>query len=67
MQLQQTQLKDTIMTKIVPQLLSSGGLKPNRVKLLTQGTFKERAEIGLDLLRNNKISGEKVVVEIKKE
>ena len=33
-------------------------------EVLKEGTLKERVEVGLDLLRNNKISGEKVVVDI---
>ena len=52
------------MPKILPELLQKGLIQPNRVKLLDQGTLKERVEIGLDLLRNNKVSGEKVVVKI---
>jgi hypothetical protein len=52
------------MPKILPQLLASGIIQPNRVRLLDQGTFKERVATGLELLRNNKVSGEKVVVRI---
>jgi hypothetical protein len=52
------------MPKILPQLLAEGIIQPNRVRLLDQGTFKERVAVGLDLLRNNKVSGEKVVVKI---
>ena len=52
------------MPKILPELLQKGLIQPNRVKLLDQGSLKERVEIGLDLLRNNKVSGEKVVVKI---
>lgn len=48
----------------LPKLLEGGQLKANRIKLLDQGFFKERVETGLDLLRNNKISGEKVVVKV---
>lgn len=48
----------------LPKLLEGGQLKANRIKLLDQGSFKERVETGLDLLRNNKISGEKVVVKV---
>jgi NADPH:quinone reductase-like Zn-dependent oxidoreductase len=59
-------LKENLMTKILPALLASGFIQPNRVRLLdeTQGTFKERVEVGLDLLRNNKVSGEKVIVKL---
>ncbi|KAJ7181030.1 chaperonin 10-like protein [Mycena filopes] len=57
-------LKDNLMSKILPELLASGIIQPNRVRLLDQGTFKERVAIGLDLLRNNKISGEKVIVKV---
>ncbi|KAJ7800559.1 chaperonin 10-like protein [Mycena olivaceomarginata] len=57
-------LKDSLMPKILPELLASGLIQPNRVRLLDQGTFKERVSTGLDLLRNNRISGEKVVVKV---
>jgi len=57
-------LRDTLMPKVVPHLLKQGLVKPNPVRLVNQGTMKERVEIGLDLLRNNKVSGEKVVVEV---
>lgn len=57
-------LKDNLMPKILPSLLESEVITPNRVRLLDQGTFKERVEVGLDLLRHNKISGEKIVVKI---
>lgn len=52
------------MPKILPELLEKGVIQPNRVKLLDQGSFLERVGVGLDLLRNNKISGEKVVVKV---
>ncbi|KAJ7066370.1 chaperonin 10-like protein [Mycena amicta] len=57
-------LKENLMPKILPQLLSSNLIQPNRVHLLDQGTLKDRVSAGLDLLRNNKISGEKVVVKV---
>ncbi|KAJ7117591.1 chaperonin 10-like protein [Mycena epipterygia] len=57
-------LRDNMMPKILPQLLASGLIQPNRVRLLDQGTFKERVATGLDLLRNNKVSGEKVIVKV---
>lgn len=52
------------MPEILPALLSAGNIQPNRVRLLDQGTLKERVDIGLDLLRHNKVSGEKVIVKI---
>lgn len=52
------------MPKVLPALLESGYIKPSRVRLINTGTFKERVSFGLDLIRNNKVSGEKVVVEI---
>ena len=55
------------MPKVLPELLEKGLLQPNKVRLLKSGTLQERVEEGLDLLRNNKISGEKVVVEVKAE
>ncbi|KAJ6581936.1 chaperonin 10-like protein [Mycena capillaripes] len=57
-------LKDSLMPGILPDLLELELLQPNRVRLLDEGTFKERVETGLDLLRNNKVSGEKIVVKV---
>ncbi|KAJ6534621.1 hypothetical protein DFH09DRAFT_1369739 [Mycena vulgaris] len=50
-------LKDNLMPRTLPQLLAAGLIQPNRVRLLDQGTFKERVATGLDLLRNNKRLG----------
>ncbi|TFK42016.1 chaperonin 10-like protein [Crucibulum laeve] len=57
-------LKQNLMPKILPQLLAVGAIEPNRVRLMDKGSFKERVAAGLDLLRNNKVSGEKVVVKV---
>ncbi|KAJ7625759.1 chaperonin 10-like protein [Roridomyces roridus] len=57
-------LRANLMPKILPELLAAGVIQPNRVRLLDQGTLKERVEAGLDLLRNNKVSGEKVIVKV---
>ncbi|KAJ7699623.1 chaperonin 10-like protein [Mycena rosella] len=57
-------LKENLMPVILPQLLAAGIIQPNRVRLLEQGTFKERVAAGLDLLRNNRVSGEKVIVKV---
>ncbi|KAG6911275.1 hypothetical protein DXG01_002114 [Tephrocybe rancida] len=57
-------LRDNLATKIIPSLLEKGIIEPNRVRLMDQGSFKDRVEQGLDLLRNDKISGEKVVVKV---
>ncbi|KAJ7289127.1 chaperonin 10-like protein [Mycena rebaudengoi] len=57
-------LRDNLMPKILPQLLANGIIKPNKVRLLDQGTFKERVAVGMDMLRNNAISGEKIIVKV---
>ncbi|KAJ6581935.1 GroES-like protein [Mycena capillaripes] len=57
-------LKYNLMPGILPDLLKLDIIQPNRVRLLDQGSLKERVETGLDLLRNNKVSGEKVVVKV---
>ncbi|KAF8216896.1 chaperonin 10-like protein [Mycena galopus ATCC 62051] len=61
---QNAYLKENLMPTILPALLASGLIQPNRVRLLEEGTLKERVAAGLDLLRNNKVSGEKVVVKV---
>ncbi|KAJ6591338.1 chaperonin 10-like protein [Mycena sp. CBHHK59/15] len=57
-------LRDNLMPTILPQLLAAGLVQPNRVRLLDQGTLLERVAEGLDLLRNNKVSGEKIIVKV---
>jgi len=39
-------LKDNLMTKVLPPLLASGIIQPNRVRLMDQGTLKERVAAG---------------------
>ncbi|KAH8119725.1 chaperonin 10-like protein [Phellopilus nigrolimitatus] len=55
--------KENFMPKILPQLLESGVIQSNPVRLLKDGSLKDRVQAGLDLLRNNKVSGEKVVID----
>ena len=62
--MQDKRLERDLMPKIVPQLLEDGLMKPNKIRLLDQGTFEERVGLGLELLRNNQIRGEKVVVKV---
>ncbi|GJE93281.1 zinc-binding alcohol dehydrogenase family protein [Phanerochaete sordida] len=57
--------RENIMPVILPRLLAEGKLRANPVRLLEEGTLLERVKTGLDLLRNNKISGEKLVVKLK--
>lgn len=45
-------------------MLEKNVIQPNRVKLLDQGTFRERVATGLELLRNNEVHGEKVIVKV---
>ena len=59
-----TFLKENLMPKILPDLLAKGLIKPNPVRLFAEGTLKERAAVALDLLRHNKLSGEKLVVKM---
>lgn len=60
-------MRENLLPKILPELLEKGLLEANRTRLINTGTLKERVEQGLDLLRNNKVSGEKIVVEVKAE
>ena len=53
-------MKDNALPVILPTLVEKGLIQPNRVKLMDSGTLKERVEMGLDLLRSNKVSGEKL-------
>jgi hypothetical protein len=48
-----------------PRAPRVGAHPAERVRLLDRGTFKEHVAMGLDLLRNNRIRGEKVVVTVR--
>ncbi|KAG6849016.1 hypothetical protein H0H93_011961, partial [Arthromyces matolae] len=55
-------LKKNLASKIIPNLLKSGLIKPNRVRLLDQGTLEERIQEGLELvIRTAKKLGIKTV------
>ena len=55
------------MPKLLPKLLESNALRPNRLRLFKEsdGSLLERVKNALDLFRENKVSGEKVVIELK--
>lgn len=53
------------MPSILPQLLASGAIEPNHIRLVNEGSLKERAEAALDMVRTNSVSGERVVVQVK--
>lgn len=55
------------MPTLLPQLLESKVLQPNRIQLLDKGTFLERVQEGLELLRHNRVSGVKLVVKVPQE
>jgi hypothetical protein len=57
-------MKENLLPKILPQLLTDELIQPSRVRLIQDGTFNERAEEALDLIRRNKVSGEKVVIRV---
>ncbi|KAF9245623.1 hypothetical protein BU15DRAFT_85354 [Melanogaster broomeanus] len=57
-------LKEKLMPEILPHLLESGVITPNKVRLFDQGTFLERTLAALQLVRSGKVSGEKVVVKV---
>ena len=56
---------ENLMPRIVPELLEKKLVQANKIRVLNEGALKERVDVGLDPLRGNKISGEKVIVEIK--
>lgn len=56
--------RDYIMPILLPRLLEQGAIQPNAVRLMNEGSVLDRVRAGIELLRNNKVSGEKVVVEL---
>lgn len=53
-----------IMPVMLPRLLERGEIRANPVRLIEEGELLERIKVGMDLLRCNKVSGEKVVVDM---
>lgn len=56
--------RENILQKILPQLLEKKVIRPNPVRLFKDGPLLERVNTGLDSLRNNKVSGEKIVIDL---
>ena len=62
-------MKDNLMPSILPRLLESDSIQPNKVLLLDEshGDFLQRTNVGLEKLRRGEIRGEKVVVKVHHE
>jgi 3-methylcrotonyl-CoA carboxylase alpha subunit len=60
---QDKRLADTLIPVFLPKLIGIG-LQPNRVRLLNHADLLTRVKDGFDLLRQNKISGEKLVIKV---
>lgn len=60
---QDERLAKTLMPDIVPKLIDIG-VQPNRVRLLDHADPLTRVRDAFELLRQNKVSGEKLVVKI---
>ncbi|KAL5533781.1 hypothetical protein ACEPAG_241 [Sanghuangporus baumii] len=56
--------RENFLQKILPQLLEKRVIRPNPIRLFKEGPLLDRVKTGLDLLRNNKVSGEKVVIDL---
>ncbi|CAN8098764.1 unnamed protein product [Discula destructiva] len=54
-------LKDHLQPEIMPELLATGHIQPNKQRVVEGDTLLERAEKALALFRNGEVSGEKVV------
>ena len=61
---QDTQLTDTLIPKIMPNLIGRKVILPVRFRTLDAGTLLSRAEQAIDLFRKNLISGEKLLIKI---
>jgi NADPH:quinone reductase-like Zn-dependent oxidoreductase len=59
-----TFLRDNLMPKILPKLLESGDIKPNRPILMNKGSFADRVKAGLEVFRTNQAKGGKVIVKV---
>ena len=62
--MQDERLANTLLPEPLPQLLQGGFLKPNRIRLLDHADPLTRTKDAFDLLRQNKVSGEKLVIKV---
>lgn len=57
-------LKRSLQPKIIPELLSRGLIRPNRVREITGETLLEKVSRSIDLQRQGKVSGERPVFRV---
>ena len=57
--------RDYIVPVLLPRLLEQGAIRPNAVRLMQEGGLVDRVRAGVELLSSNKISGEKVVIDLR--
>ena len=67
MVLQNEFFKDHLQADVVPALLEQGVIKPNKLRVVEGKTMLERAENARLILRNQAVSGEKLVWRIADE
>ncbi|CAK7227964.1 hypothetical protein SEUCBS140593_006753 [Sporothrix eucalyptigena] len=53
--------KEHLQTTVVPELLATGIVKPNKQRIVEGATLLERAQAAMDLLRRKDVSGERLV------
>jgi hypothetical protein len=53
--------KEHLQPTIMPTLLASGVVKPNRQRIVEGATLLERAQKAMDALRRKEVSGERLV------
>ncbi|CAL1716587.1 unnamed protein product [Somion occarium] len=56
--------KDELQPKILPELLASGLITPNRIREIQGATLLDRVKEALDILRKGEVSGERLVVRV---
>ncbi len=60
-------LKRHLQPEIVPALLEQGVVEPNKIRVVEGKTLLERAQHALDLLRDQAVSGERLVWRVSEE
>ncbi|PYI33505.1 alcohol dehydrogenase [Aspergillus indologenus CBS 114.80] len=54
-------LKDHLLSDIIPSLLASGSLEPNKYREIEGASLLQRASTALDVMRTGAVSGERLV------
>jgi len=58
-------LKENLWTNIVPWLLETGRIKPQDIRLISEGSLLERVQTAAQLVKEDKLGGAKAIIDLR--